>query len=154
MSSFSCFPLVRPLCLALFILTMSLLSACDQNHTNDDDSSGQGYPELDVQVGQMLMIGFRGTEFDPHSPIASAIRTDHIGGIVLFDKDALNDQDERNIASPEQTAHLIADLQTFAQGRLMIAVDQEGGYVNRLKPKYGFPPTLHRPILARSTIPI
>ena len=37
---------------------------------------------------------------------------------------------------------LVASLQSFASTPLLIAVDQEGGKVCRLKEKYGFPPTV------------
>ncbi len=44
----------------------------------------------------------------------------------------------RNITSPSQIKELIKNLQKFSPTPLFIAIDAEGGYVNRLKPKYGF----------------
>jgi beta-N-acetylhexosaminidase len=49
----------------------------------------------------------------------------------------------RNVASPEQLKALVADLQAADPTMpLFVAIDQEGGRVNRLKEKYGFPPTV------------
>jgi beta-N-acetylhexosaminidase len=49
---------------------------------------------------------------------------------------------ERNIRSPEQVRELVHSLRARAKTPLWVAIDQEGGRVNRLKPKYGFPETL------------
>ena len=46
----------------------------------------------------------------------------------------------RNVQSPQQLKALTASLQALAQTPLLIGIDQEGGMVNRLKEKYGFPP--------------
>ena len=98
--------------------------------------------DLKTQIGQMLMIGFRGMEIDPGSTVAEDIRKRHIGGVVLFDYDVPAQSPERNIESPDQVRTLIADLQRLSNTPLFIAVDQEGGRVARLKPKFGFPNTV------------
>jgi beta-N-acetylhexosaminidase len=59
--------------------------------------------------------------------------------VVLFDYDVASKKFERNIKSPEQLRRLNAQLQAAARIPLFIAIDQEGGRVNRLKPGYGFP---------------
>jgi beta-N-acetylhexosaminidase len=46
------------------------------------------------------------------------------------------------VASPEQLRSLLASLQHAAAIPLLVAVDQEGGQVTRLKPRHGFPATL------------
>ena len=48
----------------------------------------------------------------------------------------------RNIQSPEQVKALVESLQRRARSPLLVAIDQEGGRVNRLKPAYGFAATL------------
>ena len=48
----------------------------------------------------------------------------------------------RNIRSPGQVKKLIASLQNAAAIPLLVAVDQEGGQVTRLKKKHGFPGTV------------
>ena len=97
---------------------------------------------LREKIGQMLMIGFRGLKADDHSPIVQDIRAGRIGGVVLFDRDLALKSDERNIRSPRQVKKLIASLQNAAVVPLLVAVDQEGGQVARLKEKNGFPATV------------
>src|SRR5262245_37847400 len=55
-----------------------------------------------------------------------------VGGVILF---------RRNIESPEQTHGLIRALRGLRQAPLLLAVDQEGGRVQRLRaPLTLFPP--------------
>lgn len=98
---------------------------------------------LETRVGQMLLIGFRGLEVDENSSIVRDIREGRIGGVILFDYDVALKSPVRNVASPEQVKTLVADLQAVDPTvPLFVAIDQEGGRVNRLKEKYGFPPTV------------
>ena len=94
---------------------------------------------LRQKVGQLLMVGFRGLEAGPRSTIIRAVRTGCVGGVVLFDRDVALKSDRRNIRSPRQVQKLIASLQQAAAVPLLVAVDQEGGRVARLKKKHGFP---------------
>jgi beta-N-acetylhexosaminidase len=95
--------------------------------------------ELKQKIGQMLIVGFRGTEIDRASYISKAINILNLGGVILFDKDnPSSGKITRNITGPEQTKKLIADLNKYSQSPLFVAVDAEGGYINRLKEKYGF----------------
>ncbi|MEJ2671326.1 MAG: beta-N-acetylhexosaminidase [Deltaproteobacteria bacterium] len=76
--------------------------------------------------GQLLMVGIPGPRMDA---VARELVQDlKVGGVILF---------ARNIESPQQVWELTRDLQRQAQeaaGRpLLIAVDQEGGPVQRLK---------------------
>ena len=98
--------------------------------------------QLDHKIGQMLLIGFRGLELDAENPILADIRDRHLGGVVLFDYDVAAKSPIRNIHSPEQVKHLVASLQEYATTPLFIAIDQEGGKVNRLKQCFGFPPSV------------
>lgn len=93
---------------------------------------------LDQKIGEMLVLGFRGTEVSKSSKIINDINKYNIGGIILFDYDAPSKTWERNIKSPEQTKILIKNIKELTKNDLFVAVDAEGGYVNRLKPKYGF----------------
>lgn len=107
-----------------------IFTSCSQSQTNE--------VTLDQKIGQMLKVGFRGISIDEDSPIVKDIRKYHIGGVVLFDYDVPRDTAFRNISSPEQVQQLTRDLQKFADIPLIIAIDQEGGKVARLKPRYGF----------------
>jgi beta-N-acetylhexosaminidase len=97
---------------------------------------------LSLKIGQMLMIGFRGLRVADAPEIAADIRERKIGGVVLFDYDVPSHSPLRNISSPEQLSLLTLELQKMAQIPLLIAIDQEGGKVNRLKPARGFPPSV------------
>jgi beta-N-acetylhexosaminidase len=94
----------------------------------------------------MLIVGFRGTTFDPAAPVMAAISRGELGGVVLFDRDSLTGTAGRNIASPDQLVALTSELRGAALGSatgtdLLIAVDQEGGRVARLNPSDGYPAT-------------
>jgi len=97
---------------------------------------------LDEQIGQMIMVGFRGLSLAPDNPIVSDIRDRKIGSVILFDYDVPAKSPVRNIESPDQVRQLVRSLQDLAHTPLLIAIDQEGGRVNRLKEKFGFPPTV------------
>lgn len=106
--------------------------------------AGQEVP-LEARIGQMLMVGFRGMTVDQDHFIMRDIRQRNLGGVILFDYDVVQKQAVRNIESPDQVQALISSLQSASKTPLLIAVDQEGGRVTRLKERYGFPPTLsHR----------
>jgi len=96
-------------------------------------------PTLDEKIGQMLMIGFRGMGVSSDSSIARDIRRYHLGSVILFDVDVERNKADRNVASPAQLTALVDSLQSFARVPLLVAIDQEGGRVNRLKTTYGFP---------------
>jgi beta-N-acetylhexosaminidase len=83
------------------------------------------------KVGQVMMIGFDGTTLAPEP--RAAVTDLHVGGVVLF---------ERNVSSPEGLFRLISELQALALANgdppLLIAIDQEGGRVARLREASGF----------------
>jgi beta-N-acetylhexosaminidase len=76
--------------------------------------------------GQLLMVGLPGLEADDIT--RCLIKDLQVGGIILF---------KRNIAHPQQVAALIRDCQQMALAAggypLFVAVDQEGGPVQRLR---------------------
>jgi beta-N-acetylhexosaminidase len=104
-------------------------------------------PELRRLAGQMLLVGFRGAEpLDSTGqplPILRHVAELNLGGVILFDRDAALGIPDRNIKSPEQVRRLTSALSLAAVNAglppLFIAVDQEGGRVQRLKPANGFP---------------
>lgn len=119
----------------LLLLALLCFPACLAEASSGED--------LERQIGQMLMVGFRGLGVDASSPIVQDIRQGRIGGVILFDYDVALKSPVRNVASPEQLKRLVADLQAVDKELpLFLAIDQEGGRVNRLKEKYGFPPTV------------
>ena len=94
---------------------------------------------LDKKIGSMLMVGFMGTSAPQNSQICQDIRRYDLAGVILFDVNPENHSQPKNIASKAQVAKLTKELQACSKdGKLLIAVDQEGGRVQRLKSKYGF----------------
>ena len=99
------------------------------------------------EAARMLMVGFRGDQIDDNSDAARYVRDLHVGSIVLFDVDLTSDGPHktgtRNITTKKRLAKLTEQLQGYADEPLIIAADQEGGMVCRLKPEYGFQPTVN-----------
>ncbi len=94
---------------------------------------------LDEKIGSMLMVGFFGTTAPANSHICRDIYRYNLGGVILFDANPVNKKEAKNIYSKEQVKKLTSELQNCSRdGKLLIAVDQEGGRVQRLKSKYGF----------------
>ena len=89
-------------------------------------------------IGQMLLVGFKGVALDAESSaMLSSVKP---GGVILFDYDGPSGgAEDRNITDPEQLSTLTAELQMDSAIPLFIAIDAEGGYVNRLRTRYGFP---------------
>jgi len=88
------------------------------------------------KVGQRVMVGFAGCEASPD--VKRLIRDFGVGSIVLFG---------RNVDAPEQVAELVRELQAHARDAgherpLLIAVDQEGGRVARLRAPWTLWPPL------------
>ncbi|MEW6233038.1 MAG: beta-N-acetylhexosaminidase, partial [Chloroflexota bacterium] len=81
---------------------------------------------LGQKVGQIMMAGFPGTELGPE--IKRLIEECHVTGVCLFGT---------NVQDPPQVRELTQSLQELAarQGDppLLLAIDQEGGIVTRLK---------------------
>lgn len=98
---------------------------------NDSISARLAGMDLARKVGQTLMIGCDGTALTPE--LRRTITDLHVGGVIFF---------ERNVDSPQALAQFSADLQAAAQANgdppLLIAMDQEGGRVARLKQARGF----------------
>lgn len=113
-----------------FILTFT---SCGQPSTEKNDVP------LEVKIGQMLKIGFRGMQVADTNHIARDLEKYHLGGVVLFDYDVPRDTAYRNIESPGQVKDLVNELKALSKKPLIVSIDQEGGRVARLKPKYGFP---------------
>ncbi len=113
---------------------------------------------LREKIGQMLLIGFRGTVPEECELIGRDLREHHVGGVILFDQEMAGGTIDsgprrRNIVSPAQVRDLLAHLQAQAAIPLFTAIDQEGGRVNRLKPDYGFPPSVSHEELGRRDDP-
>jgi len=94
---------------------------------------------LEQKIGSMLMVGFMGTSAPKNSQICRDIAEYDLAGVILFDVNPVNHKQAKNISTKWQLTQLTQELQACSKdGKLLIAVDQEGGKVQRLKSKYGF----------------
>ncbi|HEY4284242.1 MAG TPA: glycoside hydrolase family 3 protein [Chthoniobacterales bacterium] len=90
------------------------------SHLGDD---GTLDPRLDQQIGQLMMVGFKGPELTPE--IRKTLQKLQPGGICLY---------KQNITDAGQVAKLNEQLRSCIAGGIspFIAVDQEGGTVVRI----------------------
>jgi beta-N-acetylhexosaminidase len=105
----------------IFFLSITICSL----HAQTRDS-------LDIKIGQMILIGMPKAEVD--SSVLADVRTGKVGTILFFEKNVPN--------SPKAFFPLKKIIWTYQKAApipLFVAIDQEGGRVNRLKDKYGFP---------------
>jgi beta-N-acetylhexosaminidase len=77
---------------------------------------------LEEKVGQMLVVGFHGLELPDH--IFRWLADGRIGGVILF---------ARNVRDPAQVAELTRACREAAPRPILVAIDQEGGVVARLR---------------------
>ena len=108
---------------------------------------------LEAKVAQMLLVGFRGATLSAAAGTVADIRDRELGGVLLFDYDSLTKRYDRNIRSPAQLRKLVGGLRDAATVPLLVAIDEEGGQVDRLKASYGFPKTLSAAALGRRDDP-
>lgn len=114
------------------------LSFCATAQTTIPDSLLRRY------AAEMLMVGFKADSITPSCDAVRYVRDLHVGGIILFDVDLTGTKKlgSRNITAAYRLRQLTTNLQSFSDGRLLIALDQEGGRVARLKPQYGYSATV------------
>lgn len=87
---------------------------------------------IESMISQMLMVGVGGSTLEDKwvKQLQSDIKNDKVGGVILFAK---------NIANPKQLKKLTASFKNIkTKHPLFIAIDQEGGKVQRLSVKNGF----------------
>ncbi len=82
------------------------------------------------QIGQLLIIGFDGTEMSPR--LASLLTKIQPAGVILF---------ARNITGAEQTHTLLRECQKCVATPLFTCVDLEGGTVDRFRNVIGSAPS-------------
>ena len=121
-------------------------------------------PTLSEMTGQMIITGFRGDGTDKNNPdfvaITNQIKKKQIGGVILFDTSESSllqkipgkHNYNPNIKSVSQVKNLTNYLQSLSSTKLFIAIDQEGGAVQRLKPEHGFISTPSAQEMAKENI--
>ncbi len=102
----------------------------------------QGRDSLDIKIGQMILIGFPKAQVDPQ--VLREISEGKAGAIIIF---------EKNIPPKNSFAELKRIIWTYQKAApipLFVSIDQEGGRVNRLKDKYGFPRSITAQAMGKS----
>lgn len=87
------------------------------------------------KIGQMLMMGFDGTELTEQSAVKTWLTRDGLGGVILFDYDMLRQIQGKNLKDKAQIKQLTSQLKAHSNSDLplLIAIDYEGGAVDRLR---------------------
>lgn len=87
------------------------------------------------QPGQLLVAGFSGTRLP--GDLGALLGQGRVGGVILF---------ARNIESPEQLRRLVAEIRDAAAPGVpaLVAIDQEGGRVQRLRDPWTVWPPMRR----------
>ena len=115
------------------LLLLLVSTVCSQAQTRDS---------LDMKIGQMILIGLPQAKVD--SAVLKEVQLGKVGSIILF---------EKNIPAKNSYLELKKITWTYQSAAplpLFIAIDQEGGKVNRLKEKYGFPRSVSAAKLGKS----
>ena len=117
-----------------FLILISFLFSLESICYSNNDS-------IEYKIGQMLMFGIGDVNsVEDADSLLLELSKNHLGGIILFEKN-VNQYDSYN-----NLKKLIDKIQLVSKNSLFIAIDEEGGRVNRLKQKYGF----HRTRSAKS----
>ncbi len=103
---------------------------------------GQPMDSLDLKIGQMILIGFPGPAVDDY--VLEEVRRGNVGSLIIF---------EKNVPLQNSFVALKKITWTYQHAAsipLFIGIDQEGGRVNRLKDKYGFPKSITAAAMGKS----
>ncbi len=97
-----------------------------------------GEYSLKKMISRMIIIGFQGESLSENEVFAREIKKYPPGGVILFDHDFYHRNQIKNIRSPAQLKELTHQIRADVKEPILIAIDQEGGKISRLKPPYGF----------------
>ena len=112
----------------IFLLLFSFVSIIGIAKTNPPQDT------LDVMIGQMIMVGIGDFNLvDSDQSIFKEIKEGKVGGVVLYEKNILLEHPKSALAL------LIQTLQKNSSIPLFVSIDEEGGWVSRMTPRYGFP---------------
>ncbi|CAM3123983.1 glycosyl hydrolase [Legionella steigerwaltii] len=102
------------------------------------------------KIGQMLIMGFDGFDIHDKSPVAEWLSSDGLGGVLLFDQDISTGLYGKNLRNQVQIKRLTHQLNYYSSEinyrnndlPLLIAIDYEGGAIDRLSRIEGCMPTM------------
>jgi len=107
--------------------------------------------DLENIIGELFIVGFQGTTIEPGSQIETDLAQRNLGGVILFDRCLANTTLPGNIESPNQLKQLTSAINALTATPPFIAVDQEGGLVQRLRQRNGFSASASAAEMGRSS---
>lgn len=108
----------------------------------------------DKELGQMLVVGFRGTEINSKSPIVRDIKERNLGGVILYSYDHLNESYVRNIESADQLLQLNSALVGYSVNPPFISVENDGNEHSALHSLYPSMKNIFKDNLLSDTVEI
>src|ERR1051326_6802699 len=118
--------MLRALALAL------LLAGCATTSVPDAATLAR----IDRDLGQLLLVGFDGTEGADNAALEPLVCEARVGGLLLFGRNVTDDAQVRRL-----TTWIRARAAACDAGTPLIAMDAEGGRVMRLSPRAGYTAT-------------
>jgi len=115
----------------LTALILLLTSACTETSKQKEETTF-----TDKQLGQMLVVGFRGTKVNSESLIVQNIKNYNIGGVILYDLDFELEEFGRNISDPDQLLKLNTALVGYSSTPPIISVENDGSLQSPLNDLY------------------
>ena len=95
---------------AVRLWRMACLALCGFSLCFFGGAAAFAAPSVEEMAGQMLLVGFKGQEPEECGAILKDIQARHLGGVILFKRDARNAGLPRNIRDAEQVKRLTAAL--------------------------------------------
>ena len=107
------------------------------NNTELEKKESISEVSIDEKIGQLLLFGIgSSTSIEENNKFLKSVKANKLGGILIYEKNISKDSSKRKLKK------LIKKFKDASKTPLLVSIDEEGGRVNRLKPKYGYPKTV------------
>ena len=123
----------KVLVLSLLAFVFSALQCGNTSNSSETIKPEPSKPTLDELIGEMIIIGIDGTQLSQTPAVKKYLAAGNLGGIILYEKNIAKTNSKVTLKT------LCNEIQSQSNKTVFIGIDQEGGTVNRLKTKYGFP---------------
>ncbi len=123
----------KVLVLSLLAFVFSALQCGNTSNSSETIKPEPLKPTLDELIGEMIIFGIDGTQLSQTPAVKKYLAAGNLGGIILYEKNIAKTNSKVTLKT------LCNEIQTQSNKTVFIGIDQEGGTVNRLKTKYGFP---------------
>jgi len=92
----------------------------------------------DKEIANMFILGFYGADASKNSKIYNDICNKNLGGVILFKNSPVQKGKIKNFSNRVELKNLTEGMKSCG-AKPLIAIDQEGGLVQRVKFKYKYP---------------